>query len=105
MSSNNITKFLKNINTTLYNSTSCPLCNKPTHLDLYSLKRCYSCFDAYSYSFTIYKPIPFHFLSLNEHAKYEIYSLDSYIDIDLSNLKDLSLNGLISYISKLTIFS
>lgn len=109
MSSNNINNFLIKLNNELINCTSCPLCNLPT-TKTNTTTSC-SCFFACINSFSINNPINFacsyeyHTYINGKHKAYNVYSLYDYENIDISNLKDLSLNGLISYVSKLITFS
>jgi len=97
--------FNKNLYDQFLNSFQCPICNSPT------IKLTYTCctnkcFKAYRGVLNIKKPVKFHIHVSDTNYVYlghSSYGLSIGI-INISNMPNLSLDSLISYISKIYVF-
>jgi len=115
-SKEDLDKFYHELHAKFYNCNSCPICNNSIFLkNAFNCRVCINnCFDIAKNMLNILKPITFYFFIYDPedtgkdyYCYNRLYSDSNFFanQIDISELKDLTLDDLISYINKLNIFS
>jgi hypothetical protein len=112
-------KFYHELHAMFYSCNLCPICNTPIILkwsDTCITENFWcinECFDICGNMLNIFKPIKFYFYIYNPEDTGKDYycyngfrNYDNYLknQIDMSELKDFTLNGIIAYINKVRTF-